>query len=170
MPHSLFILQRHFLRVDGVLFRVRDVRLFHLFSSNKIIREVSGWEAPYDAVKAVSSLCSSPLLPSSVCSVDTSLTFSPLVSCIAATSPSVYGPVSSVQSRVGPPSAVWSGRAASAGRGQARSGCEGLARAGQGHRGAGTAPNGCERGRKRISGRRRPQSVIRCLCDIVSSA
>lgn len=53
MPHSFFILQRHFLRVDGVLFRVRDVRLFHLFSSNKIIREVSGWEAPYDAVKAV---------------------------------------------------------------------------------------------------------------------
>ncbi|KAL7415860.1 TIP41-like family-domain-containing protein [Mrakia frigida] len=52
MPHSFFVLQRHFLRVDGVLFRIRDVRLFHLFHSNQILREVSGWEAPYDAIKA----------------------------------------------------------------------------------------------------------------------
>ena len=53
MPHSFFILLRLFLRVDGVLFRVHDVRIYHAFGSGEIIREVAGMEAEYEAVKAV---------------------------------------------------------------------------------------------------------------------
>ena len=54
MPHSFFILSRLFLRVDNVLFRTHDVRIYHAFGSGEIVREVSGMEASYDEVKAVS--------------------------------------------------------------------------------------------------------------------
>jgi type 2A phosphatase activator TIP41 len=53
MPHSLFVLARLFLRVDNVLFRMFDVRMYHAFGSGEIIREVSGMEAEYDDVRAV---------------------------------------------------------------------------------------------------------------------
>lgn len=53
MPSGMFILSRFFLRVDNVLFRIYDVRLYHDFSSGEIIRETKGKEAPYDAVKKV---------------------------------------------------------------------------------------------------------------------
>lgn len=55
MPHSFFILQRLFLRVDKVLFRVHDVRLYHEFGTDKVIREATGLEGNYADVKAVSS-------------------------------------------------------------------------------------------------------------------
>lgn len=55
MPHSFFILSRLFLRVDNVLFRTHDVRIYHAFGSGEVIREVTGMEASYDAVKAVSA-------------------------------------------------------------------------------------------------------------------
>ncbi|KAG5648775.1 hypothetical protein DXG03_000124 [Asterophora parasitica] len=50
MPTCFFILARFTLRVDNVLFRVHDTRIYHSFASQppSIIREVSGWEAPYD--------------------------------------------------------------------------------------------------------------------------
>ncbi|GLB34132.1 putative type 2A phosphatase activator TIP41 [Lyophyllum shimeji] len=53
MPTCIFILARFTLRVDGVLFRMRDTRLYHSFASQPplVIRETSGWEAPYDRVK-----------------------------------------------------------------------------------------------------------------------
>ncbi|OWZ40311.1 hypothetical protein C343_05531 [Cryptococcus neoformans C23] len=51
MPHSFFILARLFVRVDNVLFRIYDVRVYHAFGSDEIIREVSGMEAGYDTVK-----------------------------------------------------------------------------------------------------------------------
>ncbi|EPQ59182.1 TIP41-domain-containing protein [Gloeophyllum trabeum ATCC 11539] len=53
MPTCVFILSRFTLRVDGVLFRTYDTRLYHSFSSSPptILRESSGWEAPYDRVK-----------------------------------------------------------------------------------------------------------------------
>ncbi|RSH78237.1 uncharacterized protein EHS24_002701 [Apiotrichum porosum] len=51
MPHSFFILSRLFVRVDNVLFRIYDVRVYHEFGSNEIIRECSGLEADYDEVK-----------------------------------------------------------------------------------------------------------------------
>jgi type 2A phosphatase activator TIP41 len=53
MPSSFFLLARFFLRVDHVLFRIFDVRLYHDFSSNEVIRELKGKEAPYDRVKQV---------------------------------------------------------------------------------------------------------------------
>ncbi|KAL8283249.1 hypothetical protein RQP46_006027 [Phenoliferia psychrophenolica] len=48
---SVFILSRFFLRVDHVLFRIFDVRLYHAFGSQEIIRETKGREALYDDVK-----------------------------------------------------------------------------------------------------------------------
>ena len=56
MPHSWFILARLFVRVDNVLFRMYDVRLFHSFGSGEVVREISGMEADYEHVKAVSCL------------------------------------------------------------------------------------------------------------------
>jgi type 2A phosphatase activator TIP41 len=56
MPTCIFILARFTLRVDNVLFRVHDTRIFHSFASSPpiVVRHVSGWEAPYDRVKRVS--------------------------------------------------------------------------------------------------------------------
>ena len=52
MPTCIFILARLTLRVDNVLFRTHDTRIFHSYTSNPplIVREMSGWEAPYDRV------------------------------------------------------------------------------------------------------------------------
>jgi len=55
MPGALFILSRFALRVDNVIFRTYDTRIYHSFTSSLIVREVSGWEAPYDHVQRVRS-------------------------------------------------------------------------------------------------------------------
>ncbi|KAI0311025.1 type 2A phosphatase activator TIP41 [Amylostereum chailletii] len=54
MPTCIFILSRFTLRVDNVLFRAHDTRLYHSFASSPsvVVRETSGWEAPYDPVKS----------------------------------------------------------------------------------------------------------------------
>ena len=53
MPGCLFTLVRFVLRVDNVLFRVHDTRVYHSFASSPplVVRETSGWEAPYASVK-----------------------------------------------------------------------------------------------------------------------
>ncbi|EKM59740.1 uncharacterized protein PHACADRAFT_170338 [Phanerochaete carnosa HHB-10118-sp] len=53
MPTCFFILSRFTLRVDNVLFRTYDTRIYHSFALSPplIVRETSGWEAPYDRVK-----------------------------------------------------------------------------------------------------------------------
>ncbi|KAJ6616280.1 type 2A phosphatase activator TIP41 [Mycena sp. CBHHK59/15] len=53
MPTCIFVLARFTLRVDGVLFRTHDTRVYHSFASAPplVVRETSGWEAPYDRVK-----------------------------------------------------------------------------------------------------------------------
>lgn len=53
MPSCIFILSRFTLRVDNVLFRTYDTRMYHSFASKPplIVRERSGWEAPYERVK-----------------------------------------------------------------------------------------------------------------------
>lgn len=56
MPSGLFLLSRFFLRVDNVLFRIYDVRLYHDFATGEVIREAKGKEAPYSIVRDVSSL------------------------------------------------------------------------------------------------------------------
>ncbi|KAM0755576.1 TIP41-domain-containing protein [Meredithblackwellia eburnea MCA 4105] len=48
---SVFVLSRFFLRVDRVLFRIFDVRLYHAFESSEIIRETKARQASYDDVK-----------------------------------------------------------------------------------------------------------------------
>ena len=55
MPTSFFVLARFWLRVDGVLFRIFDTRFYHSFLSSPplIVRETSGWEAPYKTIKSV---------------------------------------------------------------------------------------------------------------------
>jgi type 2A phosphatase activator TIP41 len=54
MPHSFFVLQRLFVRVDNVLFRIYDVRTYHAFGSAEVVREINGLEATYETVKKVS--------------------------------------------------------------------------------------------------------------------
>lgn len=53
MPTCIFILSRFTLRVDNVLFRTYDTRMYHSFVGKpaRVVREVSGWEAPYGTVK-----------------------------------------------------------------------------------------------------------------------
>ena len=56
MPGCIFILARFTLRVDQVLFRTFDTRIYHSFSSSPplVIKEVIGLEASYEVVKQVS--------------------------------------------------------------------------------------------------------------------
>jgi len=63
MPTCIFVLLRFTLRVDNVLFRTHDTRIYHSYESTPptIIRESAGWEAPYRTVKEVSELSSSSL-------------------------------------------------------------------------------------------------------------
>ncbi|MBW0543919.1 hypothetical protein O181_083634 [Austropuccinia psidii MF-1] len=51
MPTCIFALSRFFLRVDGVTFRLLDVRFYIDLSTNEIIREVKAKEMKYDEVK-----------------------------------------------------------------------------------------------------------------------
>eukprot|EP00842_Homolaphlyctis_polyrhiza_P006307 jgi/Hompol1/6678/HPOL_000135-RA len=53
MPSCFLVLQRFFLRVDGVLFRVIDTRLYHEFGSAHLIREIQTREASYESIKQV---------------------------------------------------------------------------------------------------------------------
>ncbi|KAJ1965382.1 Tap42 interacting protein [Dipsacomyces acuminosporus] len=51
MPSGFFVLQRFFLRVDGVLFRIFDSRMYHQFGTGFITREFSTRECPFNDVK-----------------------------------------------------------------------------------------------------------------------
>lgn len=69
MPTCIFLLARFTLRVDNVLFRTHDTRIFHSFASSpaRIVREVSGWEGPYEFVKRVETIFLSALhMPDSI--------------------------------------------------------------------------------------------------------
>jgi type 2A phosphatase activator TIP41 len=63
MPTCIFILSRFTLRVDNVLFRTHDTRMYHSFTSKPplIVRETSGWEAPYERIKWVITLLLIPV-------------------------------------------------------------------------------------------------------------
>ncbi|KAI8622821.1 TIP41-like family-domain-containing protein [Chytriomyces sp. MP71] len=52
MPSCFLILLRFFLRVDNVLFRIHDTRIFHAFDSPHILREYSTRECNYARVLA----------------------------------------------------------------------------------------------------------------------
>ncbi|EFA01841.1 TIP41-like protein [Tribolium castaneum] len=51
MPSSYFILLRFFLRVDNVMLRVNDTRLYHEFSTNYILREFTNKECAFGDVE-----------------------------------------------------------------------------------------------------------------------
>lgn len=63
MPGCIFLLSRLTLRVDHVLFRTFDTRLYHSFHSSPplIIKETVGLEAPYDYIRKVRAACSLPI-------------------------------------------------------------------------------------------------------------
>lgn len=53
-PERLFILSRFFLRLDEVLFRVRDTRVYIDFATGEVIREYQAREETYAHVRSVS--------------------------------------------------------------------------------------------------------------------
>ena len=54
MPERLLILQRFFMRLDGVLFRLRDTRLFIEFETGEIVKQYQAREDTYANVRNVS--------------------------------------------------------------------------------------------------------------------
>ncbi|CCE79980.1 Piso0_003073 [Millerozyma farinosa CBS 7064] len=50
MPTCLLLLSRFFLRIDNVIFRVRDTRIYIDFDSNLVLREYKEQEGSYDDV------------------------------------------------------------------------------------------------------------------------
>jgi hypothetical protein len=55
MPSCFYILQRMFVRVDGVLLRLNETRIYHAFDTNHVLREYTSREDRYQTVCAVSS-------------------------------------------------------------------------------------------------------------------
>eukprot|EP01133_Synstelium_polycarpum_P006169 gene6169-7144_t len=53
MNDSVFLLQRFFLRVDDVVVRCQDIRLYHEFDKPYVLRETLHKEAPYEAIKGL---------------------------------------------------------------------------------------------------------------------
>jgi type 2A phosphatase activator TIP41 len=51
MPKRLLLLCRFFLRLDGVVFRIRDTRVYIEFETGEVIREYTAREESYDAIK-----------------------------------------------------------------------------------------------------------------------
>ncbi|KAF9351922.1 hypothetical protein BGX26_010157 [Mortierella sp. AD094] len=52
MPSCFLILLRFFLRVDDVLFRIHDTRIYHRFGTDSVIRECSTRESSYRDTRA----------------------------------------------------------------------------------------------------------------------
>ncbi|KAF8607544.1 type 2A phosphatase activator TIP41 [Ceratobasidium sp. AG-I] len=54
MPGSLFVLSRFTLRVDDVLFRNFDTRIYHSFSGSPlVVRDIRGWETSYKTLRSL---------------------------------------------------------------------------------------------------------------------
>ncbi|KAI7872067.1 TIP41-like family-domain-containing protein [Spinellus fusiger] len=51
MPLCFLVLQRFFLRVDDVLFRIRDTRLYHEFGSKYLVREYTSKEDHFNNIR-----------------------------------------------------------------------------------------------------------------------
>lgn len=55
MPSSFFILLRYFLRIDGVMLRINDTRIYHEFGKNYLLREFTSREAPVSNIRVSNS-------------------------------------------------------------------------------------------------------------------
>ena len=53
MPARLLLLTRFFMRLDDVLFRIRDTRVFVEFATGEVIREYTAREEKYEVVRKV---------------------------------------------------------------------------------------------------------------------
>lgn len=53
MPHRLLLLCRFFMRLDGVLLRIRDTRVYVDFGSGEVIREYVAKEEKYEVIREV---------------------------------------------------------------------------------------------------------------------
>lgn len=51
MPNAWFVLVRYYLRVDNVVVRLFDTRLYHEIGTDYILREFKHQEGSYDALK-----------------------------------------------------------------------------------------------------------------------
>ncbi|XP_034245870.1 TIP41-like protein [Thrips palmi] len=60
MPTGLFVLMRFFLRVDGVLVRINDTRLYHEFGTSHLIREFTSREGDIKEMKIPTALMVDP--------------------------------------------------------------------------------------------------------------
>jgi type 2A phosphatase activator TIP41 len=72
MRDSFFILMRYFLRVDNIMVRVQDVRIFHQIGKDYMLREFSRREAglqdhPFSIDCLTDPVKLSPLLPLIFC-------------------------------------------------------------------------------------------------------
>lgn len=56
MPSRLLLLSRFFMRLDGVLLRLRDTRVYVDFDTGDVIREYQEKEETYEKVRMVSSM------------------------------------------------------------------------------------------------------------------
>jgi type 2A phosphatase activator TIP41 len=56
MPTCMFVLMRFWLRVDGVLFRIKDTRVFHKFGSDQVLVEVTTREETFPELKKRNAL------------------------------------------------------------------------------------------------------------------
>jgi len=56
MPSCLLLLGRFFLRLDDVLFRVRDTRVYVEFGTGEVLRDYTAMEEKYAVLKKV-GLC-----------------------------------------------------------------------------------------------------------------
>ena len=54
MPARLLLLCRFFMRLDNVLFRIRDTRLYVEFDTGEVAREYIAMEEGYESVRLVS--------------------------------------------------------------------------------------------------------------------
>ena len=51
MPARLLLLSRFFMRLDGVLFRIRDTRVYIEFATGEVIREYTAREENFETVR-----------------------------------------------------------------------------------------------------------------------
>lgn len=56
MPTSFFILLRYFLRIDNVMLRINDTRIYHEFGKNYLLREFTSREAKVQDIRVSNSI------------------------------------------------------------------------------------------------------------------
>ncbi|KAM0729648.1 TIP41-like protein [Formica fusca] len=60
MPTSFFILLRYFLRIDNVMLRINDTRIYHEFGKNYLLREFTSREAKVQHIRVSPALFLEP--------------------------------------------------------------------------------------------------------------